>query len=76
MTSRLEGAWTQTPTAWSILFLSNLFSSEWEKQKPFCPKYSCSLRKIDMVKALYGWEFNDIGGFRYLHWTTIRCVVI
>jgi catalase-peroxidase len=31
MTSGLEGAWTQTPTAWSILFLSNLFTFEWEQ---------------------------------------------
>ena len=33
MTSGLEGTWTQTPTAWSILFLNNLFSFEWEQQK-------------------------------------------
>ena len=33
MTSGLEGAWTQTPTAWSILYLNNLFSLDWEKQK-------------------------------------------
>jgi len=33
MTSGLEGAWTQTPTAWSILFLDNLFRYEWKKQK-------------------------------------------
>ncbi len=33
MTSGLEGAWTQTPTTWSILYLSNLFNLDWEKQK-------------------------------------------
>lgn len=33
MTSGLEGAWTQTPTTWSILYLSNLFNLDWEQQK-------------------------------------------
>jgi catalase-peroxidase len=33
MTSGLEGAWTQTPTAWSNLFFSNLFNFEWEQTK-------------------------------------------
>ena len=33
VTSGLEGAWTQTPTAWSILFLDNLFRFEWKKQE-------------------------------------------
>jgi catalase-peroxidase len=29
ITSGLEGAWTATPTAWSIQYLSNLFAFEW-----------------------------------------------
>lgn len=33
MTSGLEGAWTSTPTAWSILFLDNLFRFEWKQTK-------------------------------------------
>lgn len=33
MTSGLEGAWTQTPTAWSILFLDNLMRFEWKQTK-------------------------------------------
>jgi len=31
MTSGLEGAWTSTPTAWSILFLDNLMRFEWKQ---------------------------------------------
>jgi catalase-peroxidase len=33
LTSGLEGAWTQTPTAWSILFLDNLFRFDWKKHE-------------------------------------------
>ncbi len=32
-TSGLEGAWTSTPTAWSILYLDNLFRFDWKKTK-------------------------------------------
>ncbi|MHC4837221.1 MAG: catalase/peroxidase HPI [Planctomycetota bacterium] len=33
MTSGLEGAWTQTPTRWSILYLQNLLKFEWKQTK-------------------------------------------
>jgi catalase-peroxidase len=33
ITSGLEGAWTATPTAWSMNYLQNLFSFEWVKTK-------------------------------------------
>jgi len=33
ITSGLEGAWTQTPTRWSMLYLSNLMNHEWEQTR-------------------------------------------
>ena len=33
VTSGLEGAWTSTPTRWSIQYLSNLYAFEWVKTK-------------------------------------------
>jgi len=33
ITSGLEGAWTSTPTAWSVLYFDNLFRFEWKKTK-------------------------------------------
>jgi len=33
MTSGLEGAWTATPTAWSIMYLDNLFRFDWKQTK-------------------------------------------
>ncbi len=33
VSSGLEGAWTITPTAWSMNYLQNLFSMEWVKTK-------------------------------------------
>jgi catalase-peroxidase len=33
ITSGLEGAWTQTPTRWSMLYLANLMNNEWEQSR-------------------------------------------
>ena len=33
VTSGLEGAWTQAPTQWSMLYLTNLFAYEWKQVK-------------------------------------------
>ena len=33
ITSGLEGAWTSTPTQWSIQYLANLYAYEWVKTK-------------------------------------------
>lgn len=33
VTSGLEGAWTQAPTKWTTLYLSNLLNNEWETTK-------------------------------------------
>jgi hypothetical protein len=40
------------------------------------PEYSCSLRKIDRMKAMDGWEFNNVTGFRCSYGTTVRRVSI
>ncbi len=29
-----------------------------------------------MVKAVDGWEFNNLAGLRYSYWTTVRRVVV
>ncbi|MFO7762270.1 MAG: catalase/peroxidase HPI [Wenzhouxiangellaceae bacterium] len=33
ITSGLEGAWTQQPTRWTMLYLSNLLENEWEQTR-------------------------------------------
>jgi len=33
VTSGLEGAWTAAPTKWTMLYLKNLFSMEWEQTR-------------------------------------------
>jgi hypothetical protein len=39
---------------------------------PVGPEYSYSLRKIEVVKAVDGWEFNNGAEFRCSYRTTIR----
>ena len=46
------------------------------KRLPVGPEYSCSLRKIDMVKAVDDWEFNNVAGFRCSYGTTLLRVAI
>jgi len=33
ITSGLEGAWTATPTQWSMMYLANLFAFDWEQTR-------------------------------------------
>ena len=40
------------------------------------PEYSCSLRKIDMVKAVDGREFNNVAGLPCSYGTTVRRVAV
>jgi hypothetical protein len=44
--------------------------------RPVGPEYSCSLRKIDMVKAVDGREFYNVAGFHCSYTTTVRRVAI
>jgi len=43
---------------------------------PVRPEYSCSLRKIDMVKAVDGQEFNNVAEIPWSYGTTIRRIAI
>ena len=45
-------------------------------EKPVRPEYSCSLWKINMVKAMDGREFNNVAEIPCSYGTTIWCVVI
>gem|GEM_PF-2860787 len=40
------------------------------------PEHSCSLRKIDMVKAVNGRQFNNFAGLCWSDETTVRRVAI
>jgi hypothetical protein len=42
----------------------NPASQSAEGVKPVNPEYSCSLRKIDVMKAVDGREFNNVAGLR------------
>ena len=55
-----------------LLFYDLVFSF-WVSVRP---DYSCSLWKIDRVKAMDGWEFNNVAGFCCSCGTTVRHVAI
>jgi len=50
VTSGLEGAWTITPTAWSINYLQNLMNMEWVKTKSPAGATQWTPKNADEVK--------------------------
>ncbi|HEX4895771.1 MAG TPA: peroxidase family protein, partial [Solimonas sp.] len=50
ITSGLEGAWTATPTQWSIQYLSNLFAFEWVQTKSPAGAIQWVPKNADSVK--------------------------
>jgi len=50
ITSGLEGAWTISPTAWSINYLQNLFNMEWVKTKSPAGATQWTPKNADEVK--------------------------
>lgn len=54
-------------------------SVQTQSQQPKCcdltvvgPEYSCGLRKIDMMKAVNGWEFHNVAGLLWNQWQVRR----
>jgi len=52
ITSGLEGAWTSTPTKWSINFFKNLFELEWELAKSPAGAYQWKPKNIDETRMV------------------------
>lgn len=52
ITSGLEGAWTATPTAWGIQYLSNLFNFEWVQTKSPAGAIQWQPKNADQVQIV------------------------
>ncbi len=52
ITSGLEGAWSSTPTAWSMQYLSNLFAFEWVQTKSPAGAIQWVPKNADAVKIV------------------------
>lgn len=52
ITSGLEGAWTAAPTAWTMMYLTNLYGFEWEQTRSpagaiqWVPKNAVSMKNV------------------------------
>lgn len=52
ITSGLEGAWTSTPTAWSIQYLANLYAHEWVQTRSPAGAIQWVPKNADQVKTV------------------------
>ena len=65
VTSGLEGAWTSTPTQWSMMYLSNLYAYDWEKTRSpagaiqWTPKDGLAAGTVPAAVIIIGTAFSN-----------------